>query len=69
MRVIVTKLLGSAEVEFLRDGVVVHRERFTGKTDSTYARTIKTTELFDTHRCRFVTATPVNQAFQYEVEP
>lgn len=36
MKVIVTKLLGSAEVEFLRKGVVVHRERFTGKTNSRY---------------------------------
>ncbi|WP_404487580.1 hypothetical protein ABWL43_10200 [Pseudomonas sp. HT11] len=40
MKVIVTKLLGSAEVEFLREGVVVHRERFTGKTNSRYERTI-----------------------------
>ncbi|WP_347900760.1 hypothetical protein [Pseudomonas purpurea] len=67
MKVIVSKLLGSAEVEFLRDGVVVHRERFEGKTNSSYARTIRTSEAFDTHRCRFVTAAPANQAFAYEV--
>lgn len=68
MKVIVTKLLGSAEVEFLRKGVVVHRERFTGKTSSRYERTIATMEEFDTHRCRFVTAMPADRAFQYEVE-
>lgn len=69
MKVIVTKLLGSAEVEFLREGVVVHRERFTGKTDSEYRRTIATKEPFDSHRCRFVTAMPADRAFQYEVAP
>lgn len=69
MKVIVTKLLGSAEVEFLREGVVVHRERFTGKTDSPYERTIATRDEFDAHRCRFVTAMPADRAFQYEVSP
>lgn len=69
MKVIVTKLLGSAEVEFLRKGVVVHRERFTGKTASRYERIIATREEFDAHRCRFVTAMPADRAFQYEVSP
>ncbi len=69
MKVIVTKLLGSAEVEFLREGVVVHRERFTGKVTSEYRRTIAFDEAFDSHRCRFVTAMPADRAFQYEVAP
>ena len=69
MKLIVNKLLGSAEVEFLREGVVVHRERFTGKTASRYERTIATQEEFDSHRCRFVTAMPADRAFQYEVAP
>ncbi len=69
MKVIVTKLLGSAEVEFLREGVVVHRERFTGKVTSEYRRTIATQEEFDSHRCRVVTGMPVEQVFQYEVAP
>ncbi|MGO4797743.1 hypothetical protein ACEN2T_00480 [Pseudomonas sp. W22_MBD1_FP4] len=69
MKVIVTKLLGSAEVEFLREGVVVHRERFTCKTNSRYERTIATQEEFDSHRCRFVTTMPADRAFQYEVSP
>ncbi|WP_426125200.1 hypothetical protein [Pseudomonas sp. PSPC2-3] len=69
MKVIVTKLLGSAEVEFLRKGVVVHRERFTGKVTSECRRTIAFNESFDDHRCRFVTAVPADQAFQYEVAP
>ena len=67
MKVIVTKLLGSAEVEFLREGVVVHRERFTGKDTSEYRRTVAFNESFDDHRCRFVTAMPADQAFQYEI--
>lgn len=67
MKVIVSKLLGSAEVEFLRGGVVVHRERFTGKTDSRYCRTFATREAFDGHRCRFVTTMPAYRAFEYEV--
>ncbi|WP_330208985.1 hypothetical protein [Pseudomonas sp. Z13] len=69
MKVIVTKLLGSAEVEFLCEGVVVHRERFTGKVTSEYRRTIAFDEAFDSHRCRFVTAMPADRAFQYEVAP
>lgn len=69
MKVIVTKLLGSAEVEFLRGGVVVHRERFTGKVTTEYRRTIAFNETFDAHRCRFVTAMPADRAFQYEVAP
>ena len=69
MKVIVTKLLGSAEVEFLHKGVVVHRERFTGKTSSRYERAIVIREEFDAHRCRFVTAMPADRAFQYEVAP
>ncbi|MGB3123578.1 MAG: hypothetical protein WBB95_07210 [Pseudomonas sp.] len=69
MKVIVTKLLGSAEVEFLRNGVVVHRERFTGKVTSGCCRTIAFNEAFDTHRCRFVTAMPADRAFLYEVAP
>ncbi len=69
MKVIVTKLLGSAEVEFLRKGVVVHRGRFTGKVTSECRRTIAFNESFDDHRCRFVTAVPADQAFQYEVAP
>ena len=69
MKVIVTKLLGSAEVEFLREGVVVHRERFTGTVTSEYRRTIAFDEEFDSHRCRFVTTTPADRAFQYEVAP
>ena len=69
MKVIVAKLLGSAEVEFLLQGVVVHRERFTGKVTSEYRRTIAFNESFDDHRCRFVTAMPADRAFQYEVAP
>lgn len=67
MKVIVTKLLGSAEVEFLRKGVVVHRERFNGKTNSRYECAIATREEFDAHRWRFMTAMPTDRALQYEV--
>lgn len=66
-KIIVSKLLGSAEVEFLREGTVVHVERFSGKTSSPYARPIRTTEAFDAHRCRFVTVMPDDWKFEYEV--
>ena len=66
-KIIVSKLLGSAEVEFLREGVVVHRERFSGHVSSTYVRPIRTTEAFDDHRCRFVTVMPDDWKFEYEV--
>ncbi len=66
MNIIVSRLHGSAEVEFLREGVVVHRERFNGKRWSENSRPIRTAEPFDEHRCRFVTS-PRDQQFQYEV--
>jgi hypothetical protein len=67
MKVIINGLLGSAEVEFLREGHVVHRERFSGKTSTPYARTIRTSEQFDSHRLRFVTAMPDDWTFSYQV--
>jgi hypothetical protein len=67
MKIIVSKLLGSAEVEFLREGTVVHVERFRGKTSSPYERPIRTAEAFDDHRCRFVTVMPDDWKFEYEV--
>ncbi|MDB5996881.1 MAG: hypothetical protein JWP42_4017 [Pseudomonas sp.] len=67
MKVIINGLLGSAEVEFLREGHVVHRERFSGKTRKPFARVIRTAEKFDEHRCRFVTVMPDDWTFSYEV--
>lgn len=67
MKVIINGLHGSAEVEFLREGHVVHRERFSGKTSTPYARTIRTSEQFDSHRLRFVTAMPDDWTFSYQV--
>jgi hypothetical protein len=66
-KIIVSKLLGSAEVEFLREGSVVHVERFSGKSSSPYCRLIRTSEPFDSHRCRFVTVMPDDWKFEYEV--
>jgi hypothetical protein len=60
------RLHGSAEVEFLREGVVVHRERFSQKYLIGYRQPIRTTESFDGHRCRFVTSARDMQ-FKYEV--
>lgn len=67
MKVITKGLTGSAEVEFLREGYVVHCERFSGKTPMPSARPIRTTEPFDEHRVRFVTAMPDDSRFSYEV--
>jgi hypothetical protein len=64
--IIVSKLHGSAEVEFLREGVVVHRERFSRKSLIGYRQPIRTIEHFDEHRCRFVTS-PRDMQFRYEV--
>lgn len=65
-KIIISKLLGSAEVEFLREGIVVHRERFGRKSLIGYRQPIRTTEPFDEHRCRFVTSSRDMQ-FRYEV--
>jgi hypothetical protein len=66
MKIIVSRLHGSAEVEFLREGVVVHRERFRSKSLAGFSRAVRTTEAFDQHRCRFVTS-PRDMQFRYEV--